>query len=402
MRFVSSQCSAYFRYGFAVLIALCSVRLVAHPAYLTAAVATIQRDGDFKMTLTFDALAFALNDSVERIPDDAMNALLDGPRSELDQRLQQARVRFLRHFEVLADGHPVAVEQLLFPLADDVLRWNAAAKMPRLPVLLTCEAQGRLPVATQSLVFRFPEIIGSVVLGVERPGVEPFTEAVNAGEASSSLSVRIDAPLDGIGGTATVSTVATTTRVGYFQTVVQFMRLGFEHILPRGFDHVLFVLGLFLLAGRLPSLLWQVTAFTVAHSVTLGLSLYGVIRMPSVVIEPLIALSIVLVTVDNIRGGELRWWRVAVVFGFGLIHGMGFAGALRDLGLPRSEFVRALLGFNLGVEAGQLAVIALAFTAVGWFRLRPSYRRRVVVPCSTCIGCVALTWTIQRIAVLCG
>ena len=179
----------------------------------------------------------------------------------------------------------------------------------------------------------------------------------------------------------------------------QYLALGFTHILPGGLDHVLFVLGIFLFATRLKPVLAQVTAFTLAHSITLGLSIYGVFSLPSAVVEPLIALSIVYVAVENVLRPQLTPWRVAVVFCFGLLHGLGFAGALSALGLPRSEFLTALVTFNLGVEGGQLAVIALAFLAVGsWARREAWYRSRVVVPASLAIAAVGLYWTVQRAA----
>lgn len=112
----------------------------------------------------------------------------------------------------------------------------------------------------------------------------------------------------------------------------------------------------------------------------------------------MIALSIAYVAIENIFLSELKPWRIALVFTFGLLHGMGFAGALRELGLPRSEFATALLTFNLGVEAGQLAVIGAAFLLVGWYRAdRARYRARVVVPGSALIACTAVYWTIERL-----
>lgn len=183
------------------------------------------------------------------------------------------------------------------------------------------------------------------------------------------------------------------------EVVRQYTVLGFTHILPKGLDHILFVLGLFLLALRLKPLLWQVTAFTVAHSITLGLTIYGVFSLPSTVVEPLIAASIVYVALENVFTARLHVWRVLVVFGFGLLHGMGFAGVLREVGLPRSEFLTGLISFNLGVELGQLAVISMAFLAVGlWFRNRPWYRRRIVQPASALIALTGAYWTVQRIA----
>lgn len=174
--------------------------------------------------------------------------------------------------------------------------------------------------------------------------------------------------------------------------------LGFTHILPRGLDHVLFVLGIFLLAVQLRPVLWQVSAFTLAHTITLALTVYGVVSLPPTVVEPLIALSIVYVAVENIFTSKLHAWRPLIVFCFGLLHGMGFAGVLSDIGLPRSEFVPALLAFNAGVELGQLTVILAAFLLVGvWFRKKPWYRRRIVIPGSLLIAAVGLFWFVQRL-----
>lgn len=179
--------------------------------------------------------------------------------------------------------------------------------------------------------------------------------------------------------------------------VRQYLGLGFTHILPGGLDHILFVLGIFLLSLRLRPVLTQVSAFTLAHTLTLGLSMYGLVRMPPGVVEPLIALSIVYVAVENVVHRELRPWRVALVFAFGLLHGMGFAGVLAGLGLPRGEMATALVAFNAGVEGGQLAVLAAAFLLVGLpFRRRVWYRRGVVVPASLAIAGVGIYWSIER------
>jgi hypothetical protein len=169
-------------------------------------------------------------------------------------------------------------------------------------------------------------------------------------------------------------------------------------MLPRGFDHVLFVLGIFLLSPRTRDGLWQVSAFTVAHSITLGLSVYGLAVVPPRLVEPLIGVSIIYVAIENICLSRVGPWRVALVFGFGLLHGFGFAGALRAAGLPRSEFPVALVSFNVGVEAAQLAVLGLAFVLIGWqYRQCDWYRRRIVVPASAGIGCTAVCWVIERL-----
>jgi hypothetical protein len=179
---------------------------------------------------------------------------------------------------------------------------------------------------------------------------------------------------------------------------ILYLKLGYRHILPLGFDHILFVLSLFLLNPRLKPVLWQATAFTVAHSVTLGLAMYHLISPPTRIIEPLIAISIVYVALENIFSPKLKPSRVAVVFLFGLVHGMGFAGALGRLGLPQSSYLLSLLLFNLGVELGQLTIIIGAFFLLGkWFGDKSWYRRRIVIPLSAVIAVVAAYWTVQRL-----
>ena len=176
----------------------------------------------------------------------------------------------------------------------------------------------------------------------------------------------------------------------------RYLTLGFTHIVPHGLDHMLFVVGIFLFSRQLRTVLWQVSAFTLAHSLTLGLSIYGLLSVPSSIVEPLIAISIAYIAIENLVLTELKPWRIGLVFAFGLLHGMGFAGALQELGLPRSEFLTALVTFNVGVEAGQLAVIGAAFLLVGWQCHREWYRGRVVVPASVLIGCTAVYWTVER------
>jgi hypothetical protein len=178
----------------------------------------------------------------------------------------------------------------------------------------------------------------------------------------------------------------------------EFLEFGFKHIVPYGPDHVLFVLGLFLLSTRLKPLLAQVTAFTAAHTVTLALSATGVFRLPSSIVEPAIAASITFVAVENLCTERVRAGRVLVVFMLGLLHGLGFAGALAELGLPAGHTALALLSFNAGVELGQLAVLLAAWLLVGRpFNKRPWYRRRVVVPGSIAIAAVGLYWTATRL-----
>jgi HupE / UreJ protein len=183
------------------------------------------------------------------------------------------------------------------------------------------------------------------------------------------------------------------------QNVVWFyLKLGISHIIPYGLDHILFVVSLCLLSTRIKTILWQATAFTVAHSITLALSMKNMIVAPGAVVEPIISLSILFVAVENLLLDELKAWRVLVVFIFGLIHGMGFASSLNEIGLPRNQFFTSILSFNAGVELGQIAVIVSVFLLIilPFGRMR-RYKQRIVYPLSIMIGCVALYWTVQRV-----
>jgi hypothetical protein len=176
-----------------------------------------------------------------------------------------------------------------------------------------------------------------------------------------------------------------------------YLNLGYHHILPEGIDHILFVVGLCLLSTNIKTILWQATAFTVAHSITLGLSMKGIIVAPSSVVEPIIALSIMFVAIENLMVTELKAWRIVIVFLFGLIHGMGFASSLNEIGLPRNAFLTSILSFNVGVELGQITIIAAVFsTLVLFLGKKPYYRQRVVYPISIAIAIIAGYWTVQR------
>ena len=186
---------------------------------------------------------------------------------------------------------------------------------------------------------------------------------------------------------------APATDVVWFYT-----KLGFTHIIPNGFDHILFVVGLCLLSTNIKTMLWQATAFTVAHSITLALSMKNVFVAPTPVVEPIIALSIVFVAVENILISKLKPWRIMLVFLFGLIHGMGFASALNEIGLPNGKFFTSILSFNLGVELGQMTVIIAVFSLlIIPFKNKTWYRTRIVYGLSSCIALIAAYWVVERV-----
>jgi hypothetical protein len=179
-----------------------------------------------------------------------------------------------------------------------------------------------------------------------------------------------------------------------------YLQMGVRHIIPLGTDHILFVTSLCLLSTHIKTILWQATAFTVAHSVTLALSMKGILVAPGAVVEPIIALSIVFVAVENIFLSELKPWRIAIVFLFGLIHGLGFASALNEIGLPRNKFYTSILSFNAGVEIGQVVVIICVFLFIIIpLGRREWYRKFVVYPVSILIAMIALYWFVKRLSI---
>jgi hypothetical protein len=249
-----------------------------------------------------------------------------------------------------------------------------------LPPLATFRLRGRMPPDARTLRWLYGLVIDPYPLTIRRADGASRTDWINGSDWSDTIDLS-----------------GQFRRASRLDVARDYLALGYTHILPKGVDHILFVLGLFLLSVRLRPILIQVTTFTIAHSITLALTMYGFVSLPSRIVEPLIALSIAYVAIENLVTRELRPWRVALVFAFGLLHGMGFAGVLADLGLPRGEFVTALLSFNAGVELGQLTVIALAAVALAWYRHRIWYHRLIVVPGSLAIAVVGVYWTVARL-----
>lgn len=250
------------------------------------------------------------------------------------------------------------------------------------PILATIRLTGEIPRDARQFTWLYSWTFTTYALTTKgNEAADATVEWLEGGQSSAPFPLTTPPP-----------------RASRAATAWRYLALGFTHIVPHGLDHMLFVLGIFLFSRRLRTVLWQVSAFTVAHSLTLGLSIYGLIAAPPAIVEPLIAVSIAYIAIENLLLTELKPWRIALVFAFGLLHGMGFAGALSELGLPRADFLTALLTFNVGVEAGQLAVIGAAFLLVGWqCGHRAWYRDRIVVPASVLIGCMALYWTIERL-----
>lgn len=278
---------------------------------------------------------------------------------------------------------PVMLEAASVPDVADI-------ELPRISDVVLSAA---LPAGTGAVDIAWPDGAGDLVL--RQQGVdEPFTGLISGGGTSGAISLA--------GGDEATG----------WQTFAYYIPVGFDHILPQGLDHILFVLGLFFLSTQLGPLLWQVSAFTLAHTVTLALGALGLVNIPGSIVEPLIAASIVYVAIENIFARGLNRWRPVVVFGFGLLHGLGFASVLGEFGLPEAQFIPALIGFNVGVEVGQLTVIVIAMILL-WLGCRaaamaklqgveelvseyPVMFRAWSVTGSLIIAIIAIYWVIER------
>lgn len=411
----------------ALVAMLCAAPVArAHPGLKSSAIVSIKADGTLIVSVHHDALAFALNDISERVEDEPMNALLDGPPADLAAALVESRERFQTLMRVEAEGVPVALTITEAPTPEKVGEWVKSGYSPRLPVKMDFVTRGALPVSAKSVVFFFPEILSSVVVTIERPGQEPATMVAQGGHASPEVPIALRASVVGgapeagavhpsaaaqTPGAAAPEPAATepaptepaqpapvqTDAAPIVLNPMGFIILGFEHILPDGLDHILFVLGLFLLNAKLKPLLIQITCFTLAHSVTLALAARGWVSVPGSIVEPIIAASIAFVAIENIFTTKVSPWRPALIFVFGLIHGLGFAGAFQEAVHAETIPLGPVMLFNVGVELGQLAVVGIAFVLVGWAINKPWYRARISIPASALIAAVGLWWTFERV-----
>ncbi|MBI5765008.1 MAG: HupE/UreJ family protein [Planctomycetes bacterium] len=350
----------------------------AHDVEMTKVVVRFDAQGRYEVQFHYDVNAWMLGVRPEHLTVQEMARLATMPLDARDARLAELSEHVLRNVRIRFD------EQKIAPAFDVMDNPDRPASQPThgSSLLRIVRLSGDVPAGARMFDFWASRSFGNIVLFVSTESSDATDQQLlERGERSRPYTLGAGMP------PASAISVAR-----------QYAVLGFEHILPKGLDHILFVLSLFLLSTRLGPLLWQITAFTLAHSVTLALSTYGVVTLSPRIVEPLIALSIAAVAVENLFTTKLHPWRPIVVFIFGLLHGLGFAGVLSELGLPRNQFATALISFNVGVELGQLSVIVLAFAAVGWLRSRVWYRPRVVVPCSLLIGATGLFWTVQRIA----
>lgn len=314
------------------------------------------------------------------------------PEAGLDATQRRAKVQreVTSGVFVKADGAPIRCAVRVVRLGDPEGSGRAAAHR----VSLDCP----LP-ATSEVTVKASRRFGTLGLEVAQAGgAAPERYELTAGNESPALPLVAlpDAParqeLDGV-----FAQQSPDAAPAFAETASRYLLLGFEHIVPLGLDHILFVLALFLLSPRIAPLLVQLTTFTVAHSLTLALVAAGVMSPPASVVEPLIAASIVFVGVENLRRRHLGPTRLAVVGAFGLLHGMGFAGALNELGFPPGQQWLALASFNVGVELGQLAVVLAALALTWRSRVEGEHPQWIRLPASGAIALMGLFWVVVRV-----
>ncbi|MEJ6401982.1 HupE/UreJ family protein [Yoonia sp. 2307UL14-13] len=313
----------------------------------------------FEMEANLESFVAGIDLSTVSDTDEAPRAATYDELRALEPVVMESRFRafwpnMVDAMTLMADGEPLRVQLDTVEIGPV---GNIEAVRPS-----SIQFSAPLPAGAETVTFGWAQEYGALVLR-QMDVPEPYDGYLDQGALSDPINLA--------GG----------NQASGWETFVDYIPVGFDHIVPKGLDHILFVLGLFFLAARLRPLILQVSLFTVAHTITLALAALGYTRSIEdaflntfnfefiTAVEVLIALSIVYVAVENIFFSRISPWRPIVIFVFGLLHGLGFASVLAEFGLPDSSFVPALIGFNVGVEVGQLFVIAVMFLCV-WQALR--------------------------------
>ena len=343
----------------------------AHPTANAFVIIRVPGDGriDVEITAHAESLALTLAGMAkESVP--AHGAAASSSASPRD-RVSALAPELLRLIELESDGSLVAV------------KWLGAADTRDRQDLVTVHLEGTLPARAETIRWRARFMLAAYPIAVigGTSSAAPDNYDWLAGDERSRV-YRLD---------------ALAADESAWQSAMRLVPTGFTHIVPGGLDHVLFMLGLFLMASTRRALLLQVSTFTAAHSLTLALGAFGAVHVPPQIVEPLIAASIAFIALENLFVTSVTRWRLLVVFVFGLLHGLGFAGAMADLGLSGEHLAASLVGFNVGVELGQLAVIASAALIVRALRLSIDAERQFVLrPVSAAIALTGLFWAIER------
>ncbi len=299
--------------------------------------------------------------------------------AELQQSFRSFHQSLLDGVKLNLDGKPtqLKIEKIKIPAP-------GYTKVPRISVITL---SGQIPRHTEQITWYYPSRFGDQAVRVRQ-----VDEANEQWHWSPHQWIKTDKPSEPF------SLKEVFTRPSLWNIVQTYTSSGYQHILPLGLDHILFIFGIFLLSRKLKPLLWQVTMFTLAHSITLSLGMLDIVNLSAKIVEPLIALSIAYIAIENIFFDRISRARLWVIFGFGLLHGMGFAAVLTEFGMPKDSFALALLCFNIGVELGQVTIILVGFYGLAiWFKDAQVYRQWIVVPLSIMISAIGLIWFVERL-----
>ncbi len=315
----------------------------------------------------------------------------ESPNAEAYDRFREMSaddltVAFRSFHDRLLNGVQLAIDGKAVPLqiASVDIPPPGYTKVPRASVIYL---EGHIPRDALALTWYYPLAFGDQAVRVRQ-----VNEETNQWHWSAHQWIREDRPTDPFSLT---EIFGQPSQIKVMNTYVE---AGFFHIVPRGWDHMLFIMGIFLMTLKLKPLIWQATMFTLAHSITLTAGVFEWIRLPVAIVEPLIALSIAYVAIENLFLKHMSRFRLPVVFAFGLLHGLGFASMLTDFGLPEGAYIQALLWFNVGVEFGQLAVLFAGYFVLSiWFSRESTFRRWVTLPGSVIIGWIGVSWCYDRI-----
>jgi hypothetical protein len=355
----------------AMLLLVVTAAPEAHPTANAFVIIRVPGDGRIDVEITAHAESLALTLAGLAKDSAPVHSAAASSSASPRDRVNALAPELLRLIELESDGSLVA------------LKWLGVADTRDRQGLVTVHLEGTLPARAETIRWRASFMLAAYPIAVigGTSSVAPDNYDWLAGDERSRV-YRLD---------------ALATDESAWHSALRLVPTGFTHIVPGGLDHVLFMLGLFLMASTRRALLLQVSTFTAAHSLTLALGAFGAVHVPPQIVEPLIAASIAFIALENLFVTSVTRWRLLVVFVFGLLHGLGFAGAMADLGLSGQHLAASLVGFNIGVELGQLAVIASAALIVRALRLSIDAERQFVLrPVSAAIALTGLFWAIER------
>lgn len=375
---------------------------LAHTSDINKATLSLEGSEQYQLTITIDILHLLKNyqniigddtkviESLRSMSFSQQKQLLDNLHNDLTK---QTNIRFtqpknnvddeIKDNAMLVQSYEQNIN-LLSGLSLNQLKRTLSLGAERTNTHTELHTIGKIPNGADSVSVQFSPLLSDVQLTV----IRPKHDLVSNNEFSENFEVTISE-------SESSHTISPSIKV-----IKDYIVQGFVHILPRGLDHILFVLALFLFAKSFSTLLWQVSAFTLAHTITLALGIYGIVQLPSSIVEPLIALSILYVAIENVyraKSTTVSHTRMPVIFAFGLLHGLGFASVLSDVGLPESQYALSLISFNIGVELGQLSVIVIAFLCLAPIMKKQWYQSTVVKALNIGIAITAAYWVIERV-----